>query len=144
MALPKLFSPIKIAHVEIKNRIAMAPMGTLWPGFVEPDGSLTQRVIDYYVERAAGGCGLIITGINRSTDLEKIPCPLVSPETQSSFSELAEQVHYYGTNPNLLGGETHVTVTVTKYAGTDKQETRRYNAVLEKHDDVAEICHVEF
>ncbi len=48
-------------------------------------------------ERAYGGCGLIITGINRATDLEKIPCPFITPDTQTAFSDLAEQVHYYGT-----------------------------------------------
>jgi len=97
MRYVKLFEPLQIGRVTLKNRIAMAPMGTLWPGFVEDNGRLTQRVIDYYVERAYGGCGLIITGINRATDLEPIACPYVSPATQSSFSELAEQVHYYGT-----------------------------------------------
>jgi 2-enoate reductase len=97
MKYQKLFEPLQIGPVRIKNRIAMAPMGTLWPGFVRPDGGLTQRVIDYYVERAFGGCGLIITGLNRATDLEPIACPYVTPVTQSSFSDLAEQVHYYDT-----------------------------------------------
>jgi 2-enoate reductase len=110
----KLFEPVQIGKVAIKNRIAMAPMGNLWPGFVDPDGSLTQRVIDYYVERAAGGCGLIITGINRATNLEPIACPYVSQNTQPSFSELAEQVHYYGTRifAQLTAGWGRVLYTV--------------------------------
>ena len=49
----KLFEPIKIAKVEIKNRVAMAPMGIL--GLLNPDGSPGQRAIDYYIERARGG-----------------------------------------------------------------------------------------
>jgi tetratricopeptide (TPR) repeat protein len=32
-------------------------------------------------------------------------------------------VHYFRANPNLLGGETHVTVTVTRNAGTPQEAT---------------------
>ena len=56
----KLFESIKIGNVEIKNRIAMAPMANL--GLITPDGCFTKRAVDYYVERAKGGTGLIITG----------------------------------------------------------------------------------
>jgi 2-enoate reductase len=57
----RLFEPVSIGKVEIKNRIAMAPMGLA--GLVNPDGSLGPRAMDYYVERARGGVGLIITGL---------------------------------------------------------------------------------
>jgi 2,4-dienoyl-CoA reductase-like NADH-dependent reductase (Old Yellow Enzyme family) len=43
-ALAKLFSPIKIGTMEVKNRIAMAPMTTNW---VPSDGSVPDRIIDY-------------------------------------------------------------------------------------------------
>ncbi len=49
----KLFTPIRIGEVEIKNRVAMAPMGVL--GLLNLDGSLGPRAIDYYLERARGG-----------------------------------------------------------------------------------------
>lgn len=55
--LPILFSPINIAGMALKNRVVMAPMGTRYPSFA---GEVTQRLIDYYVERAKGGVGLII------------------------------------------------------------------------------------
>ncbi len=54
------------------------------------------------------------------------------------------KVHYYATNPNLLGGETHVTITVTKFAGTDRQEVRRYNVTLSRHNQEEPVCRVEF
>ena len=44
---PKLFEPINIGKVEIKNRIAMAPMGAV--GLIGSDGTPSQRVVDYYV-----------------------------------------------------------------------------------------------
>ena len=59
--IEKLFEPGRIGKLLIKNRIAMAPMGII--GLIEPDGRISQRVIDYYVARAKGGVGLIITGL---------------------------------------------------------------------------------
>jgi tetratricopeptide (TPR) repeat protein len=53
-------------------------------------------------------------------------------------------VHYYGVNPNLLAGETHVNVTVTKYAGTPQEKTERHTVILKKHGEEVEVCRVEF
>ena len=55
--LTKLFSPIRISALEVKNRIVMPPMHT---GFGGGDGSITRRIMDYYEARAKGGVGLII------------------------------------------------------------------------------------
>jgi 2,4-dienoyl-CoA reductase-like NADH-dependent reductase (Old Yellow Enzyme family)/thioredoxin reductase len=57
MKLTTLFSPVKFGTMEIKNRIAMAPMAT---DFAEGDGTVSDRLIDYYEARARGGIGLII------------------------------------------------------------------------------------
>ena len=96
MKFEKLFEPISIGKVTIKNRIAMAPM--VPGGLVDRDGGPTQRAIDYYAERAFGGVGLIISGCTNATALVEPRTTLmfVSPESFSSFSELAEAVHYYG------------------------------------------------
>ena len=56
-----IFEPIKIGKVPIKNKIAMAPMGAF--GLVDESCCFNQRAIDYYVERAKGGTGLIITSV---------------------------------------------------------------------------------
>ncbi len=92
----KILEPIKIGTVEIKNRIAMAPMGIL--GLTNPDGSLTKRGIDYYVERARGGTGLIITGAFKvESEIDACaPNILFSAASLSSFAELAETVHAFG------------------------------------------------
>jgi 2-enoate reductase len=91
-----LFAPIKIAEVEIKNRIAMAPMGAL--GLLNPDGSLGPRGVDYYCERAKGGVGLLITSVFKvENEIESLPIvPLVSRNAVASFSELSETVHSFG------------------------------------------------
>ena len=63
MAYKHLFSPVKIGSVEIPNRIALMPMGCCSPRMMRTDGSYTKDGADYYIERAKGGTGLIITGL---------------------------------------------------------------------------------
>ena len=43
-------------------------------------------------------------------------------------------VHYFRPNPNLLGGETHVSVRVTRFAGTPRESTERHTVILKKHN----------
>jgi 2,4-dienoyl-CoA reductase-like NADH-dependent reductase (Old Yellow Enzyme family)/thioredoxin reductase len=57
----KLFEPGGIGSLELKNRIVMPPMAT---NYASKDGEVTDRQIDYYVERAKGGVGLIIVEIS--------------------------------------------------------------------------------
>lgn len=99
--MKKLFEPIKIGKVEIKNRIAMVPMANL--GHVTPEGAWTKRAVDYYVERAKGGTGLIITGaVKVENEIEKLkmpsfPCIATNPvQFVETASELVEHVHAYG------------------------------------------------
>lgn len=65
MKYEKLFSPIKIGNIEIKNRVCMAPM---LMDFGQFDGRTTEQLMNYYEERAKGGTGLIITEITRVND----------------------------------------------------------------------------
>ncbi len=53
----RLFEPLTIKSMTLKNRIAMAPMGTL---MAAEDGTPSERLIDYYEVRARGGVGLIM------------------------------------------------------------------------------------
>lgn len=54
----KLFEPINIGGMSLKNRLVMAPM-TL---NLCKDGFVTERMINFFKERAKGGVGLIIVG----------------------------------------------------------------------------------
>lgn len=95
---PKLFESINIGKVTLKNRIAMAPMGI--NGFWDPSGTLTQRGIDYYVERARGGAGLIITGLLKVED-EIEPSggrlPRINFGLLPALAEICEAAHALGT-----------------------------------------------
>ena len=58
MNFSALFEPIEIGDVQIKNRIAMAPMN---PGLSGPNGYHGDANTAWYAMRARGGFGLIIT-----------------------------------------------------------------------------------
>lgn len=96
-----LFEPMKIGKLQIKNKIAMAPMGAF--GLVDESGCFTQRGVDYYVERAKGGTGLIISSVCKvENEIDKIvpgllPCTSINPtKFAMTSSELTERVHAYG------------------------------------------------
>lgn len=57
----KMFSPIKVNNIEIKNRLVMGPMGNVNMG--DETGRPSQKMIDYFEARAKGGVGLITTGL---------------------------------------------------------------------------------
>lgn len=64
MKYEALFSPLKIGKVEVPNRIAMMPMGVFSPRLLNMKSvAYTKEGADYYIERAKGGTGLIITGL---------------------------------------------------------------------------------
>jgi hypothetical protein len=53
-------------------------------------------------------------------------------------------VHYYSANPNLLAGETHVNVVVTRDAGTAWEKSERHTVILKKKDEQVEVAKVKF
>lgn len=90
-----IFSPITIRGLEIQNRIVMAPMGTLANNL---DGTISERAIDYYEERAKGGTGLIIAEF-AFVRKEFVPMPnlqIYSDKHIPSLSRLTNAIHNYG------------------------------------------------
>ena len=57
MEFPHLMQPFQMKNLALRNRIVMAPMLSR---LCDPDGIVSQKLIDYYAERAKGGAGLII------------------------------------------------------------------------------------
>lgn len=68
----KLFEPITIGKITVKNRIVMPPMDT---DFGTRDGRVTKRHINYFVERAKGGVGLLYTECASPVGPEGIATP---------------------------------------------------------------------
>lgn len=90
----KLFDPMKIGSMTLRNRIVMAPMGTT----TDVTNSFNMRDVKYYGERAKGGCGLVLTGaVVASTEFEPAPCQkLTNTKDVYMLHLVAERVHIYG------------------------------------------------
>ena len=54
MALHHLFTPIRVGPLEVKNRVVLAPLDV---GLHGPNGEVTDRYIDFLVDRAQGETG---------------------------------------------------------------------------------------
>jgi 2-enoate reductase len=94
-----LFEPVKIGSTEIKNRIALAPMGLA--GLNNTDGGLGPRAVDYYIERIRGGVGLIITHACKvENEIDPLwpgmGFPVITYTGVGPFTELAEAAHAFG------------------------------------------------
>jgi 2,4-dienoyl-CoA reductase-like NADH-dependent reductase (Old Yellow Enzyme family)/thioredoxin reductase len=53
---PRLFSPISVHTLTLKNRVVMPPMCTAYATIA---GAVTDRLINYYTARSRGGVGLV-------------------------------------------------------------------------------------
>ncbi len=92
-----MFSPMKIGTMEVKNRVVMTAAEF---SLGQPNGEPTERLMNYYEERAKGGVGLIIPGICRVNDMAA-----TSTFTQLSMSsdrhiepmrEMVNRIHRHG------------------------------------------------
>ena len=100
-----LFSPIEVGPLKLKNRIVMGPMGNV--NMAEETGRPGAKMIEYLVERARGGTGLICTGlipvdvstdpsIQDSDDLGSLPRIDRHRTNQSAWRDLADGCHAHG------------------------------------------------
>ncbi len=116
-----LLSPLKIGKMEVKNRFVVPAMGT---NFANPDGTVSQQLIDYYVARAKGGFGLIIVECTAVDPVGKAIIwqgGLWNDGQVAGWSKLVEAVHAAGakiivqlhhvgrqTVPSCIGGKQPV------------------------------------
>ena len=77
-----LLSPMKIGSMTVKNRTVMTAAEM---SLGQTDGTPTERMMNYYEERARGGVGLIIPGICRVNDMG----------AASTFTQLAMSHDYH-------------------------------------------------
>ena len=142
MGYPELFTPTSIGKVTIKNKLSMAPMGPV--GYADENNGFNQRLQDYYVERARGGIGLIITGIC-SVDLETekmvrsgLPCPTTNPVSFiHACTQMNDRIHAYDTKCfiQLTGGlgRSAIPGFVGKYIAPSKT-TNRFDPRIEHRE----------
>lgn len=98
MPFEKLFSPVKIGNVTLKNRVAMAPMGvTFAPG----TNKINDAYVKYFEARAKGGQGLIITPVATIDDTtcgiaEPGAFKLITEDDAAGIQRISDAVHKYG------------------------------------------------
>jgi len=112
-SLTKLFSPIKIGTMELKNRLVMSPMTTL---LAAQDETVTQKQIDYFEARARGGVGLItleVCTVDRPHKYQPFSLGLYDDKFIAGHRELTKAIHAHGakvmpqishTGPESLSG----------------------------------------
>ncbi len=94
----KIFEPITIGKITLKNRTSMAPMGLV--GYSNNYGGFNEEAQDYFIERAKGGVGLIITGISVANYDEvpnfSTPCATYNPTMFNMTTQpMVEKIHAY-------------------------------------------------
>ncbi len=91
MEFVKLFEPITINRLEIKNRIVMPSMGLLYTS----DYTLNDRFKAFYRERARGGVGLLTIGPVSVDKVGSVPLMLGLHDDQfiEPFAKLLDELH---------------------------------------------------
>lgn len=91
-----LLAPIRIGTMEVRNRVALAPMGTR---LGNTDDTLSHRMIGFYRRIAEGGTGLVITGVaavSRDGTMAPGMNSIHDDRYTAGFATLAEAVHAQG------------------------------------------------
>ncbi|WP_209721481.1 FAD-dependent oxidoreductase [Marmoricola sp. OAE513] len=113
---PHLLAPGRIGSMELRNRIVMSPMETMYG---TPDGLPSERTVAYFAARAAGGVGLITvgaTGIDHQHPETPGGLHLGTDASVEAHRRLVEAVHAHGAKiqpqivhagPDGLGPEMH-------------------------------------
>ena len=93
MEFNRLFTPITIQGMELRNRIVLLPIST---GFIEPDESVGDRFINFYAERAKGGAGLLIIPFTPIKDGAHVEPGLFDDRFLPGIRSLTSQIHLQG------------------------------------------------
>lgn len=94
---PHLGSAANIGPMQLKNRFCMTAMGSM---LANDDGSLNERIMDYYEARAKGGAALLTMGSVSVAYPEGTSSPhqvaLSDDRYITGMKELADRVHSHG------------------------------------------------
>jgi len=102
MEFSHLMQPFRLKNLELRNRIVMAPMLSR---LCEPDGVVSQKLIDYYAERAKGGVGLIIVEYcyidQKESKANQGQLGVYSDQLIAGLGDLAEAIQEWGSRAIL-------------------------------------------
>ena len=150
MPHPFMFEPFKIKDLVVQNRIVMPSMGN---NLSNAQGHLTPRAIAYYLARAEGGVGLIITeAVPVSlTGKHRAGCLcLFEPSHEEGMKRLTDAIHEAGSkvaiqlhhagrlvNPQVSGGQIVSASEIPVRAGAPIPQALSPKAIRETISDFA-------
>jgi len=128
--LDALFQPFVIGHTEVRNRIVMPPMVSF---LANESGAVTQRMIDYYTERATGGVGLIIieSAYVQDKDREFGRLGIENPQLIVGLNELAESIQEHGAKVFLQINNRGSVLDIHKGKGVNELTSKEIDAITE-------------
>lgn len=91
-----MFTPLKIAGMEVKNRTFMAPMSL---GYESQDGTVNEKMEAYWLRRAQGGVGCIIvdaTSVDPNVPYLGNTLCFRDEESIKKYKNFTDKVHEYG------------------------------------------------
>ncbi|MFC1945851.1 FAD-dependent oxidoreductase [Chloroflexota bacterium] len=91
--LSKVFEPISVGNLKLKNRFVMQPMGGL---NLDADGLVSQRMKTFLSERAKGGVALIFTPVNSWEGVDIMVPSLSDDKFIPGLREMVDGVHRDG------------------------------------------------
>ncbi|WP_085991968.1 NADPH dehydrogenase NamA [Oceanobacillus senegalensis] len=100
--MKKLFSPMEIGNVRLKNRIVMSPM-CMYSSMNE-DGMITPFHMTHYTSRAVGQVGLIMTeatAVQPEGRISVHDLGIWSDDHIEGLKQLNEQIHSYGSKTGI-------------------------------------------
>ena len=94
--MKKMFTPLQIAGMQVKNRTFMAPMSL---GYESQDGTVNEKMEAYWLRRAQGGVGCIIvdaTSVDPNVPYLGNTLCFRDEESIKKYKSFTDKVHEYG------------------------------------------------
>jgi NADPH2 dehydrogenase len=101
MTVSKLFTPITLKQMEVRNRIIMAPMAQYSAG---QDGMANEWHLIHYATRAVGGVGLIImeaTAVEPRGRITDSDLGIWSDEHVAMLRRIVDNIHIHGAKASI-------------------------------------------
>jgi 2,4-dienoyl-CoA reductase-like NADH-dependent reductase (Old Yellow Enzyme family) len=96
-----IFSPLSVGPIYLPNRIFFPPWCFNW---ANSDGTMSEKLYDFYLDLAAGGCGMIITGcaaVSPDSLLYEKSMKIYEKKHADSFKKLCREIKSRGAIPAI-------------------------------------------
>lgn len=135
----KIFQPIQIGPVLVKNRIEVAPAA---PFLANHDGSVSQELYKYTMNLARSGAGIVTIGVSGVDPREPFGGRILSassPLYLSGLCDLAEGIKSFGTAASIELVHSRYMLTSPEIV-VGKTSTEEVEEIIKDFADAAQLC----